>query len=43
MNYKYVVLDFNKVIVKFTMGDRNITPSFLVLIDIRSIYKDIVV
>ena len=37
MNYKYIILDFGKVIAAPTTGDWNITPKFLELIDINKI------
>ena len=52
MNYKYIILDFGNVIVTSTMGNWDITPTFLKLIDmnkidiaklkeVRNNYKDI--
>lgn len=40
MNYKYVILDFGKVIAKPSSGDWDITPKFLELIDINKINKE---
>ena len=40
MNYKYVVLDFGKVIAAPSSGDWDITPKFLELIDINKINKE---
>ena len=40
MNYKYVVLDFGKVLVFPTTGDWHITPKFLELIDINKVDKE---
>ena len=40
MNYKYVILDFGKVIAKSSSGDWDITPKFLELIDIDKINKE---
>lgn len=39
--YKYIILDFGKVIVKPTTGYWDITPKFLKLIDINNIDKDL--
>lgn len=40
MNYKYVVLDFGKVIAAPTTGNWDITPKFLELIDINTIDRE---
>ena len=40
MNYKYIILDFGKVIVAPTTGNWDITPKFLELIDINKIDID---
>ena len=40
MNYKYIILDFGKVIAKPTTGNWDITPKFLELIDINKIDVD---
>lgn len=37
MNYKYIILDFGKVIAKPTTGNWDITPKFLEFIDIKKI------
>ena len=37
MNYKYIVLDFGKVLAAPTTGNWDITPKFLELIDIKKI------
>ena len=37
MNYKYIILDFGKVIAGPTTGHWDITPKFLELIDINKI------
>ena len=37
MNYKYIVLDFGKVIAAPTTGNWDITPKFLELIDVTKI------
>lgn len=40
MNYKYIILDFGKVIAAPTTGNWDITPKFLELIDINKIDVD---
>ena len=40
MNYKYIILDFGKVIASPTTGNWDITPKFLELIDINTIDKE---
>ena len=40
MKYKYLVLDFGKVLVSPTTGDWHITPKFQELIDINKIDKN---
>ena len=40
MAYKYLVLDFGKVIAGPTTGDWDITPKFLELIDINKLDMD---
>ncbi len=40
MNYKYIVLDFGKVLVSPTTGNWHITPKFLELIDINKVDKE---
>ena len=40
MNYKYIILDFGKVIASPTTGNGDITPKFLELIDINTIDKE---
>ena len=40
MKYKYIVLDFGKVITSPTTGHWDITPKFIELIDINKIDKD---
>ena len=37
MNYKYIILDFGKVIARPTTGNWDITPKFLEFIDIKKI------
>ena len=41
MNYKYIALDFGKVVAAPTTGSWDITPKFLELIDINKINIDI--
>lgn len=40
MNYKYVILDFGKVLAGPTTGDWFITPKFLEVVDMNLINKD---
>ena len=40
MKYKYIVLDFGKVVAAPTTGSWDITPKFLELIDINKINID---
>ena len=40
MNYKYIILDFGNVVVAPTIGNWDITPKFIELIDINKMDID---